>query len=139
MIASQAGTAAGPGTAAGAPAKQLWGTWVVVSVERGRQVVPADAPREGIEPAVWVFGLDGLRMRQGGQEERAAFTLDTSTEPPSITLTSGPEAGPPVQGIYRREADQLTICVAEPGQARPRAFPVEPVPGLTVCRFRAAR
>jgi uncharacterized protein (TIGR03067 family) len=141
MISRQGGAAGGRSALPGTPSSPLlFGNWVVLAVERDGQSLPCDAPREGIDPVVWTFGPDELRIVQGRREERTAYTLDGSTEPPSITMTptDGPGAGLSVNGIYRREGDRLTICLAESGRARPQTFTAEPGSGQTVVRLRAA-
>jgi uncharacterized protein (TIGR03067 family) len=140
MIARQGGDAhqAKPSAGTAAPPGGLQGAWVLVAVEEGGVPLPADVPPERPGP-LWVFGPERVRMGQGGREEWAAYTLDTSTQPHSLALTptTGPDAGQPVQGIYTREADRLTICLAEPGRDRPATFSSEPGSGQVVFRLRA--
>src|SRR5262249_10196998 len=91
------------------------------------------------EQVIWHFGPEEVQIRQAGREERATYTLDESTRPPSITITyaAGMETGPAVPGIYERDGDRLTICLGEPGGRRPDAFTSEPGAGVGATRVAA--
>jgi uncharacterized protein (TIGR03067 family) len=118
---------------------QLQGAWVMVAVQHDGPSAPIFAPQEGPDPVVWVFGLGELRVLQGGREKCAAYVLDGSTSPPSITITpaSGPDAGHTVEGVFAREGDWLTICLGGRGRTRPHTFTAEAGSGQTVFRLRA--
>ncbi len=139
MVERQSRTApAPPLTQPLAPAAGPEGVWVLVAMQGDGRTVPVNMPAEEIEPAEWTFAAGELRIVRGGHEERAACTVDASTEP--LRMTIGPAAGAdagPVQGIFRLEGDKLTVCVSEPGQPPPVDFTSEPGLGQTVYHLRA--
>ena len=51
----------------------------------------------------------------------------------------GPSRGKHVLGIYRLESDKLTLCMADPGQPRPREFKAEKGSRQTLMIFRRLR
>jgi uncharacterized protein (TIGR03067 family) len=141
MVARQAGAAprqhAGP--ASRPPPGPLQGAWVMVAVQHDGPSAPSFAPQEGPDPVAWVFGPGELSVVQGGREKRAACVLDGSTSPPSITLTPmfGPGVGLPIEGVYAREGDWLTVCLPGWGRGRPQTITAEAGSGQTVFRLRA--
>jgi uncharacterized protein (TIGR03067 family) len=138
MVVQQGGAAVRPSAAGAADSHDLQGTWIVVAVEEGGRTVQHDAPAERPVPVVWVFSTQTVRIEQGERVEWAAYKVDRSVLPHSIALTpaAGPDAGQPVQGIYAREGESLTICLSAPGGDRPAAFASEPGSGQVVFRFR---
>ena len=110
---------------------------MLVALQKNGRGIPVSMPAEGTEPTKWTFASGELRIVQGDHEERAVCTVDTSTEPPRITICpAGLEVGT-VQGIFRRAGDKLTICVSEEGQPLPSDIPSVPGTGWTVYHLRA--
>jgi len=121
-----------------APARVgLEGTWVLVAMQRDGTAVPVNMPAEGIAPAEWTFAAGELRIVRGGHEERAAYSVDASTDPPRITIRPTGEDAGPVQGIFRLDGDKLTICVSEPDRPLPGDFASAPDSGQAVYHLRA--
>jgi uncharacterized protein (TIGR03067 family) len=140
MVARQGGAPKRAAAPAPDPGRQLLGDWALLGVDDAGRAALAGAAPEG--PAVvWAFTSEMVRIEKDGQVEWAAYTLDVSARPYAITLTptAGPDAGKPVEGIYAREGDFLTICLREPGQGRPAGFAGGPGSGQVVFRFRAVR
>jgi uncharacterized protein (TIGR03067 family) len=126
-----------------APAKssqQLLGTWVMTAVEHEGPSAPIFASQEGPDPVVWMFSAEELRIVQGRREKRATCTVDESGDPPTLTITplDGLDAGQAVQGIWLRQAEQLKICLAQPGRDCPVHFSAAGGSGQTVFRLRAS-
>jgi uncharacterized protein (TIGR03067 family) len=55
---------------------------------------------------------------------KATFALDRSASPPAIDYVNlhGPTKGKPQKGIFQLDGDVLHICMAPPGDPRPREF-----------------
>ena len=96
----------------------LQGEWQVVSIERpGGPGNPNELLRVRI-----VFDGDCVRNMDGeGKVWEGEFRLEPTQEPQAIdfTGTADPNKGEKAFGIYRVEADALTICV---GKERPTEF-----------------
>jgi uncharacterized protein (TIGR03067 family) len=96
----------------------LQGEWQVVSIERpGSPGNPDELVRARIV-------LDGncVRIMDGERKVwEGVFRLEPTEEPKAIDLTgtADPNKGEKAFGIYRVEADALTICV---GKERPTEF-----------------
>src|SRR5262245_2872567 len=75
----------------------------------------------------FTFGNDGTwHTANGGTREatRRGFSFDASATPARIDLTISSGMRPTLVklGIYRIEAETLTLCLPEVGDARPLAF-----------------
>jgi uncharacterized protein (TIGR03067 family) len=119
--------------------KKLQGKWYVTRMEHGGKATPAKQLTE-----LLLEVSDGkMTTREGAavKEEDAVVALDPRAKPAAIDLkvTSGPDAGKVVKGIYKLEGDALTVCVAEPGKERPAAFAAKEGTGLTLMAFRKAK
>jgi uncharacterized protein (TIGR03067 family) len=108
--------------AVGSPddAKALQGNWR-----------PAKAELAGQPMAEAVLSIISLKMDNGKYEvfvgkepDRGTYTLDSTTQPKSITVTGteGPNHGRTFPAIYQLEADTLTICYDLSGAKRPTEF-----------------
>lgn len=71
---------------------------------------------------------------------KVEFTFDPSQSPQSIDYFSlaGPNKGKSQLGIYKRDGDILTFCVAPPGAARPAAFVSVPGDERTLTAWKRA-
>jgi uncharacterized protein (TIGR03067 family) len=103
--------------------ENLVGTWEVESVTSDGKVVARAADKW----ARYTFSADGKWVVQ--QKGQAAvgprgYTVDTKATPATIDLSTPPTSpeSPTVLGIYKIEADQLTLCVAFPDRDRPSKF-----------------
>jgi uncharacterized protein (TIGR03067 family) len=63
--------------------------------------------------------------------------LDPTAEPKTIDVIpdGGQHRGEHIPGIYTLEGDVLTICMAKPGQPRPKEFKAEKGSGWTLQSF----
>jgi uncharacterized protein (TIGR03067 family) len=110
------------------------GTWVAVSFRRDGQDTPQEIVRtitrtvEG-EHVVW--------KRDGKSFAGTALVLDPGQDPKAIDVIAdgGPSRGKRVLGIYKIDSNQLTLCMADPDQPRPREFKAEKGSGHTLMVF----
>src|SRR5262249_53158545 len=100
------------------------GTWAVVSFEREGKATPKETLDE-IKRVV--RGDQVVWTRDGEAFAETTVALDPSKAPKAIdvTPTSGPSKGKVAPGIYKLDADTLTICMAAPGKERPSSFKAE--------------
>ncbi|MBC7783791.1 MAG: TIGR03067 domain-containing protein [Burkholderiales bacterium] len=91
---------------------RIQGTWVVLYNENKGIPLPERAGH------VFIFEKDQSRIGKHGTDER--FALDETSVPKRIEFDDG--RSPILRGIYRLDADRLTICTISPGHARPREF-----------------
>jgi uncharacterized protein (TIGR03067 family) len=96
----------------------LVGEWAVESaIVGGKQ----DNPPAG---TTWTFTADGksvLSIPGGGDAAPGTFTVDLKKDPAQVDISAGPK-GTPMQGIYKRDGDTLTLCVGTKIGERPAAF-----------------
>jgi uncharacterized protein (TIGR03067 family) len=104
--------AAGPATD---DAKLLQGDWKAVSVEDSGEKVPEDQ----VGKLKLTFKDDQLSAHFA-----STYKLDTTKSPRTIDVTpsAGPEKDKTLEGIYEFKGDDLKICVAKPGNPRPKEF-----------------
>ena len=62
-------------------------------------------------------------MAVAGREVVSTYTLDPSTTPKSIDMTTGGRTKP---GIYDLQGDTLRLCMSENTDERPTAFDSQP-------------
>jgi uncharacterized protein (TIGR03067 family) len=118
--------------------KRHQGTWVATSSIYDGQKAPEDVVRsirrtvEG-DHVVW--------KRAGKSFAGTKIELDPAREPKTIDVIpdGGRNRGERVLGIYKLEGDQLTICMAAPGQPRPQEFQAEKGSGCTLRTFSRVR
>ena len=77
--------------------------------------------------------------RDGKSFAGTRIELDPSRDPRSIDVIpdGGKDRGERVLGIYKLEDDRLTICMAAPGQPRPKEFKAEKGSGCTLRNARS--
>ena len=90
----------------------IQGSWVVVHHEMSHMALPEMKGRVHI-----YFGRQFRLDTDAGSE---AFRIDEQCEPKRIDFDDGHR--PLMQGIYKLEADRLTVCVGAPGRGRPTTF-----------------
>jgi RNA polymerase sigma factor (sigma-70 family) len=89
----------------------ILGTWVLASGEEGGQ----NAPPERLQDATVTFAEGGkMTTKQGGREHELTFKLDPAKNPKEFSATN--EQGRTVLGIYKLEADTLTVCFDRNGE-----------------------
>jgi uncharacterized protein (TIGR03067 family) len=84
--------------------------------------------------------IAALRTQEDGkivlkkEEEWGTFVLDPNANPRhlDLTLSSGPNKGKVVLGIYALENDRLTLCLGIPGKDRPTDFRRQPGVGVLI-------
>lgn len=71
---------------------------------------------------------------------KVEFTFDPAPSPQTIDYRNlaGAHKGKAQQGIYKFEGDVLTVCIAEPGAARPREFESAAGDGRTLTVWKRA-
>ncbi len=119
--------------------QRLQGTWEQVEMEDSGVLNPPDehsAPgaQTRIEGQNFrVVTVDGQLLLAG------SFTLDSSTDPKSITWVDsiGADAGQPLPASYQLTDDEFVFIAADTGQPRPTRF--QTGPGQTLRRFVRAR
>ena len=114
--------------------KRQEGTWAVVSSIHEGQAAPRDLIRSikrVVEGDHVVWERDGKRFAG------TTIELDLGQDPKAINVTpdGGRNRGQRVLGIYKFEGEQLTICMAEPGKPRPKAFEANKGSGCTLRTF----
>jgi uncharacterized protein (TIGR03067 family) len=99
----------------------LRGSWVAVSGElRGQPMTPDELRRVSI-----TFTGGRARVTMPGGEGEGTFKLDPAQTPKEIdVIRTGDNLG--MLGIYTLEGDRLTICMGDPGEARPTGFQTAP-------------
>jgi uncharacterized protein (TIGR03067 family) len=110
------------------------GTWVATSSVYNGEKAPADLVRTikravAGDHVVWMRGeksFAGTRIELYPREEPKAI---------DVIPDGGPNRGHRVLGIYKLEGNALTICMASPGQVRPREFKADKGSGHTLRTF----
>ncbi|MBO0699475.1 MAG: sigma-70 family RNA polymerase sigma factor, partial [Zavarzinella sp.] len=103
---------------------RLQGAWVITQVD-GKPVGP-DSKR----PEVMEFLKDRVLLSDG---THGRVRIDESKSPRQITITMGKADDPPVTGIYKLEADRLTIASwNKSGKLIPTGFEPDTEAGITV-------
>jgi uncharacterized protein (TIGR03067 family) len=110
--------------------KNWTGTFRVVLFERDG-VKTRDAELKKMK--VIVKGTDGEFHASGGIT-RSRFAVAPRKTPKEIDCVylNGPLRGRTILGIYKFEGGRLTVCYADPGKARPKAFATRPGSGLVL-------
>jgi uncharacterized protein (TIGR03067 family) len=92
--------------------QRLQGSWKVIHNELMRTQTPQMLGRVHI--------YFGRRFRLDTDKGSEEFRIDEKSEPKRIDFDDGHNSL--IQGIYKLEGDQLTICTGAPGDPRPTSF-----------------
>ena len=123
--------------AAESAADKIEGVWILASTETGGRVEkhrPQKPYRLVIRKGIFDFGGDGDALQ--------SFVLHPRTSPAGIDLTAHDDVarsggGKKCHGIYKIEADTLTLCLQMGGSGlRPTDFSTKPDDGRVVDVFR---
>ena len=111
------------------------GTWAVTAFVRDGE----ETPKEIATSIIRIVDGDHVTWKREGKSfAGTSLILDPSTDPRSLDVI--PDGGPwkdqRVLGIYKREGEILTICMAAPTMPRPRAFTARSGSGWTLMTFR---
>jgi uncharacterized protein (TIGR03067 family) len=110
------------------------GTWhASTSVYDGQE-----APAEIVRSITRTVEKDHVVWKRDGKSFAGTrIELDPSRDPKAIDVIpdGGKDRGERVPGIYKLEDDRLTICMAAPGQPRPKEFKAEKGSGCTLRTF----
>jgi uncharacterized protein (TIGR03067 family) len=106
---------------------KLTGTWKIVSVE----VEGAKPEEDFLKNARLVVKGDKFTFKRGDLSNGGTYKVDVTAKPKTIdiTYTEGPEKGKTLLGIYDLEGDTGKICIALPGNDRPKEFVSKPGSG----------
>jgi uncharacterized protein (TIGR03067 family) len=68
----------------------------------------------------------------------STYTLDPTKSPSTIDMigTEGELKGKPALGIYKLDANQLTLCYVMPGSPRPTTFDSQPNSGAFLIAWK---
>jgi uncharacterized protein (TIGR03067 family) len=109
---------------------ELEGTWRVLTINENGQ----DAPHELVRNVSIIFAGNKMKSLFGDAVNEETYTVNSTKSPKTIDLTrtllqavfNGQKPAPPkreiLPGIYVLEDKKLKICLAEPGQERPKDF-----------------
>jgi uncharacterized protein (TIGR03067 family) len=104
--------------------KQHQGVWTTTSFRRDGKDAD-DAVARSITRTV--DGDHVVWKRNGKSFSGSTILLDPTADPKTIDVLSDgdPAREKRVRGIYKLEADRLTICTSDPGSPRPKDFKAE--------------
>jgi len=108
---------------------QFQGRWIVSQCEREGAATP--------QLNGSIFTYEGKTVRLGTEPGSENYALHEDTSPKGIDYVDGHT--PPVLGIYKFEGETLTICTADPGRERPKAFHTAEKDGMTLMQLRRAK
>lgn len=103
----------------------LAGTWTCVSATVNGSPLAAEAARQ----LKLTMTADRFKTERGGQVLfDSTYTIDPTKNPLQIDMvgTEGELKGKPALGIYKLDANQLTLCYVMPGSPRPTTFDSQP-------------
>jgi uncharacterized protein (TIGR03067 family) len=115
---------------------KLQGTWQLTTHEHGgKKSTAKEIASITLEVAKARFTTrDGVDIK----EESDLTRLDPRNKPATIDLkiAGGPDIDKTIKGICKRDAETLTMCIAEPGKDRPREFSAKEGTGHTLLVFK---
>jgi uncharacterized protein (TIGR03067 family) len=116
--------------------KKLQGKWLLAGQEHGGKKTPA----KEILTITLEVSKTNFTTREGSdvKEDASVVHLEGKGKPAAIDLkiTAGPDLDKIVKGVWKLDGEGLTICIAEPGKDRPKAFAAREGTGHTLLTFR---
>jgi uncharacterized protein (TIGR03067 family) len=106
-----------PSASAAEVLKMLGGTWKIVSLEVDGEALGADQDATTV-----VVEEDRFTIKGASRVEPYTVKLNTSVKPWRIDMTFDAPKSRPCLGIFKFEADKLTIVCGEAGGTRPDKF-----------------
>ncbi len=106
--------------------KSLTGTWKVESREAYGEKAPADALK-GVFVKIADDGTATVTKEGKVIRKLKWVNMDPTqkTKTVDVEVIEGDEKGKTLLAVYQIEGDKYTICVANPGKDRPKAFSTE--------------
>jgi uncharacterized protein (TIGR03067 family) len=116
--------------------KELTGTWQAVSYALDGDTA-SDEDMKRIQLSIDAAGKAAV-LRDGKVLTAGTTTIDPTKNPMTldVTYTEGDFKGLTALGVYKIEADLLTICRAAPGKARPTEFASKPGSGHALMTYK---
>jgi uncharacterized protein (TIGR03067 family) len=118
--------------------KRHQGTWAVTS-----SIYDGQPASEEVVRSITRIANDNhvVWKRDGKSFAGTTVQLDPAAEPKAIDVIpdGGRNRGERVVGIYKLDGDRLTICMAAPGQPRPKKFQADKGSGCTLRTFSRVR
>jgi len=111
------------------------GTWTCVSATINGSPLAEEAARQ----LKLTMTADRFKTERGDQVLfDSTYTLDPAKSPPTIDMigTEGELKGKPALGIYKLDANQLTLCYVMPGSQRPATFDSQPNSGAFLITWK---
>jgi uncharacterized protein (TIGR03067 family) len=103
--------------------EKMQGTWLVVSMVR-EGTSAADAEFKNVKVTI---KDDVLAVKDGDKDEQVTIKLDPTKTPKTIDMaTKNKPMAEQISGIYELKGDDLKICFAKGGGARPTEFASKP-------------
>jgi uncharacterized protein (TIGR03067 family) len=115
----------------------LQGTWTCVSATINGSPLAEEARKQ----LKLTMTTDRFKTERGDQVLfDSTYTIDPTRSPPTIDMigTEGELKGKPALGIYKLDANQLTLCYVMPGSPRPTAFDSQPNSGAFLVVWKRA-
>jgi uncharacterized protein (TIGR03067 family) len=103
--------------------KNLQGTWIMMTEEDQGRTLPEETLQKRfrlvIEGAKWT-----LKENQGSERKEWNVKLDSTRSPKQgdFTYLFGNNKGKVAFAIYELKGDALKLCIADPGERRPKKF-----------------
>jgi len=118
-------------------AMSLKGTWTCVSATIDGKPLAEEAAKQ----LKLTMTADRFKTERAGQVLfDSTYTVDSTKTPPQIDMigTEGELKGKPALGIYKLDANQLTLCYVMPGSPRPQALESQPQSGAFLIVWKRA-
>jgi uncharacterized protein (TIGR03067 family) len=118
-------------------AMSLQGTWTCVSA----MIDGKPLAEETAKQLKLTMTADCFKTERGEQTLfDSTYTIDPAKLPPAIDMigTEGELKGKPALGIYKLDANQLTLCYVMPGSPRPTTFESQPQSGAFLVVWKRA-
>lgn len=114
------------------------GDWEVVSIQTGDvTLAPASL---GWQLWFQFKKGSGTFSSTGPDRIEVTFRTNVTRKPAEVDITplSGPEKDKTSLGIFERKGDELTLCMRQPGNGRPKKFTAEEKPKTFIVRLKKA-